>query len=104
MESSVRAQRLLRDLGVERAFGRGDRYLLVGPVYELRREPEIRVRLAFERDDDDVRVGYAQSRGSGWEMVESEAYGLRSYGYYERRLKRIGNWVETPAAAGYLEL
>jgi len=106
MESSVRAQRILQDLGVERAFSKGDRFLLVGPVYELRRDPDTRVRMVFVRvDKRDVLIGYASARAGGpWTIAESEPYTMRSLGYYQRRLKRIGDWVVTPPAEAFLEL
>lgn len=104
--TSVRAQRLLQDLGVTRAFGRGDRFLLVGPVYTLRAQPETRVRMVFARDGKDgIAIGYAAADETrGWRIVESEPYTMRSYGYYQRRLKRIGDWHATPPAEPFLEL
>jgi len=105
MQTSVRSQRLLRDLGVSRAFSQGDRFLLLGPEYALRREPDTRVRMIFLRGEaKEILVGYASNEGSGWSVVESEPYTMTSYGYYERRLKRIGDWVVTPPAEGLLEL
>lgn len=105
MESSVRARRVLEDLGVLSAFAKGDRYLLVGPVYALRRDPDTRVRMLFARGDDkEICVGYASSTGNAWAEAESEPYTMRSFGYYQRRLKRIGDWVETPPPEARLEL
>jgi hypothetical protein len=90
---SVKSQRILRDLGVPRAFERGEQLVLVGPTYELRKDPGIKVRLAFLHDaDGKLCVGYADD-GDGWQAVEFEPFSLRALGYYERRLKRIGDFV-----------
>lgn len=107
MENSVRAKRVLQDLGVERAFAKGDRYLLLGPIYTLRRDADVRVRMVFLRDDrsKEILVGYATAGpDEPWTVTESEPYSMRSYGYYQRRLKRIGDWDSTPPAQAYLEL
>lgn len=107
MESSVRAQRVLQDLGVVDAFAKGDRYLLVGPVYTLRRDADTRIRMVFARGEKrgDVQVGYASAGPTGgWEIVEIEPYTMRSLGYYQRRLKRIGDWHVTPLVEAFLEL
>jgi hypothetical protein len=90
---SVKSQRILRDLGVPRAFERGEQLVLVGPTYELRKDPGIKVRLAFLHDTDGkLCVGYADD-SDGWQAVEFEPFSLRALGYYERRLKRIGDFV-----------
>jgi hypothetical protein len=92
---SVKSQRLLKQLGVLAAFERGEELVLVGPTYELRKEPGIYVRLAFQRDDAQrLCVGYASGGGGAWQAVESEPFSMRALGYYERRLKRIGDFVE----------
>jgi hypothetical protein len=92
---SVKAQRLLKRLGVLAAFERGEDLVLVGPTYELRKDPHIRIRLAFLRDDEQrLCIGYASDDGGAWQPVESEPFSMRALGYYERRLKRIGDFVE----------
>lgn len=96
--SSLKSQRLLRQFGVPDAFARGESRVLAGPVYELRRDPGIRVRLLFLRDEDGALcVGYASDAEGDWQPVEFEPFSQRALGYYERRLKRIGDWVENPA-------
>lgn len=106
MESSVRARRVLVDLGVEGAFAKGDRFLLVGPVYTLRRDADTRVRMVFARGEKrgEVLVGYVSAGAGAWAVAELEPYTLRSYGYYQRRLKRIGDWDHTPPPQAFLEL
>jgi len=101
MQISIKSQRLLQQLGVMQALARGDTLVLVGPTYTLRKEPLRRVRLAFLRDEADrLCVGYAVAETGGWEPVESEPFSLRAFGYYERRLKRIGDRIDTgPARA-----
>lgn len=95
MLASVKSQRILQDLGVPRAFERGEQLVLVGPTYELRKDPGIKVRLAFLHDaDGQLCVGYAHDSG-GWQAVEFEPFSLRALGYYERRLKRIGDFVSS---------
>jgi len=94
MDLSVKAQRLLKRLGVPDAFAHGETLVLVGPTYELLKDPGIHVRLAFLHDDDNrLCVGYASDDGGNWEPVESEPFSMRALGYYERRLKRIGEFV-----------
>jgi hypothetical protein len=91
---SVKSDRLLAKLGVLKALGRGEDPTLVGPAYELRREPEVQVCLVFHYDDEKrLCVGYAKKVESEWLTVESEPYTMRALGYYERRLKRIGNYL-----------
>jgi hypothetical protein len=107
MESSVRAQRFLQELGVVSAFAKGDRFLLVGPVYTLRRDADTRIRMIFARGEKkgEIQVGYASAGTTGgWTVVEIEPYTMRSFGYYQRRLKRIGDWHVTPPAEAFLEL
>ena len=91
---SAKSERLLKRLGVAKAFERGDTLVLVGPTYELRKNPGIRVRLAFLHDDEGrLCVGYASDDGGDWQPLESEPFSRRAHGYYERRLKRIGDFV-----------
>lgn len=97
---SVKAQRLLDKLGVPPAFARGETLVLVGPTYELVKGPGIRVRLVFLHDDEKrLCVGYASNGSGTWEAVESEPFSMRTLGYYERRLKRIGAFVPTDRAS-----
>jgi hypothetical protein len=91
---SVKSQRMLKALGVPGAFERGEQLVLVGRTYELRKDPGIKVRLAFLHDADArLCVGYAEDR-NGWHAVEFEPFSLRALGYYQRRVKRIGDVVE----------
>lgn len=100
MDLSVKSQRLLDKLGVTTALARGETLVLAGPTYELVKDPGIHVRLAFARDGDGrLSVGYASDDTGEWCSVESEPFSLRALGYYERRLKRIGEFVE-PARRG----
>ena len=91
---SVKSQRLLDKLGVPAAFARGEALVLAGPAYELVKDPGIHVRLAFLRNGDQLCVGYASNDGGDWQAVESEPFSMRALGYYERRLKRIGAFIE----------
>ncbi len=101
MDLSVKSQRLLDKLGVTDALARGETLVLVGPTYELLKDPGIHVRLAFARGDDGrLCVGYASDDTGEWCSVESEPFSLRALGYYERRLKRIGEYVEPSRAGG----
>ena len=94
MPLSAKSERILTQLGVAKAFARGETLVLVGPTYELRKNPGIRVRLAFLHDDEGrLCVGYASDDGGDWQPVESEPFSRRAHGYYERRLKRIGDFV-----------
>jgi hypothetical protein len=96
---SVKSQRLLKQLGVLAAFERGEDLVLVGPTYALRKDPHIRIRLAFLHDDERrLCIGYASDDGGAWRAVESEPFSMRTLGYYERRLKRIGDFVENSDA------
>jgi hypothetical protein len=91
---SAKSARILKQLGVAKAFERGETLVLVGPTYELRKDPGINVRLVFLHDDERrLCVGYASDDGGNWQPVESEPFSLRALGYYERRLKRIGEFV-----------
>ncbi len=94
MVHSIKSERILQQLGVPKAFAHGDTLVLVGPTYELLKQPGVHVRLAFLHDDDGrLCVGYASDDGGEWRAVESEPFSLRAFGYYERRLKRIGEFV-----------
>jgi hypothetical protein len=100
MLRSVKSQRILQQLGVLKAFERGETLVLIGPTYELRKDPGINVRLAFLHDDEGrLCVGYASDNGGAWQPVESEPFSMRALGYYERRLKRIGEFVHTDTGA-----
>ena len=91
---SAKSERILKQLGVAKAFERGETLVLVGPTYELRKDPGITVRLAFLHDEEGrLCVGYASDDGGEWQPVESEPFSLRALGYYQRRLKRIGEFV-----------
>ncbi len=91
---SVKSERILKQLGVAKAFERGQTLVLVGPTYELRKDPGIKVRLAFLHDDQGrLCIGYASDDRGEWLAVESEPFSLRALGYWERRLKRIGEFV-----------
>jgi hypothetical protein len=93
--SSVKGERLLDELGVRAALADGDALVLRGPVYELRKQPAVRVQLAFLLDDERrIAVGYARREEDDWEVVEHEPFSMRALGYYERRLKRIGDRVD----------
>jgi hypothetical protein len=90
MERSIKAERILKRLGVMNALDRGEVLVLVGPTYELRKDPGIRVRMAFLRGSDgELCIGYANDE-DGWQPIEFEPFSLRALGYYQRRLKRIG--------------
>ena len=96
MQDSVKSQRLLQRLGVPAALERGETLVLVGPIYELRKQPAHFVQLAFVRDEEArLCVGYATRDGDTWELTEAEPFTMRALGYYERRLKRIGDFVHT---------
>ncbi|MFI5396549.1 MAG: hypothetical protein ACHQ9S_13530 [Candidatus Binatia bacterium] len=97
---SVKSQRLLKDLGVITAFEHGEQLVLVGRTYELRKDPGVRVRLAFLHDPDGrLCVGYAED-SDGWHAVEFEPFSLRAFGYYQRRVKRIGDVIEAGLGHG----
>jgi len=91
---TVKCQRLLEQLGVTAAIGRGARRVTAGPTYELRKEPGIQARLVFEKEGSELRIGYATLDGPEWQVIELEPFSFRALGYYERRLKRIGDFVE----------
>jgi hypothetical protein len=91
---SVKSERILKQLGVAKAFARGATLVLVGPTYELRKDPGTCVRLAFLHDGEGrLCVGYASNDGGEWQAIESEPFSMRALGYYERRLKRLGEFV-----------
>jgi hypothetical protein len=95
---SVKSERLLDELGVRRAFEGGAALVPVGPTYRL--ADDRRARLAFSRDEEGrVCVGYAVAAGPGWAQAEAEVYSARALGYYQRRLRRIGQ-AEDPGRAG----
>ena len=95
---SAKSERLLKQLGVLDAFAKGETLALVGPTYALRKDPDVKVRLAFLHDDEHrLCVGYARADGGVWAAVESEPFSMRALGYYERRLKRIGDFVHGAA-------
>lgn len=86
---------MLAALGVQAALDAGDELVFTGPVYELRKEPGIHVRLVFLRDEEKrIAVGYARREDKDWTPVEYEPFSMRALGYYERRLKRIGDRSE----------
>lgn len=92
--SSVRGERVLRDLGILRAFERGDHRVLAGPEYVEVKPPGRRLRMLFVRDPEHgIEVGYALLVDGEWQTVETEPFTLRSFGYYERRVKRLGVFV-----------
>lgn len=91
---SVKSQRQLQRLGVLAALGRGEAPVLAGPIYASRREPAVRLRLAFLYDDERrLCVGTARDDGSGWRVVDAEPFSLRALGYYQRHLKRTGEFL-----------
>lgn len=91
---TVKSQRLLDQLGVSAALRKGAAKLVTGPVYELRKDPGVFTRLAFHKDDGVIFVGFASCDGGEWEIVDSEPFSFRALGYYERRLRRQGNFHE----------
>ncbi len=94
--SSVKADRLLQQHRVRDALAEGEDPALIGPIYESRREPGVHLRVAFHYDEERrLCVGYARSQGADWELVESEPYSMRALAYYERRLKRIGEFSKS---------
>jgi hypothetical protein len=94
VQVSIKSDKLLQKLGVVQAFAHGDAIAHVGPVYELRKQPGSYVQLIFTHDDEKrICVGYAQHEGESWNIAECEPYSMRSLGYWERRLKRIGQYV-----------
>ncbi len=96
---STKLQRVLKQLGVPAAFQRGEQLVLVGARYELRKDPGIHVRLAFVHDaDGQLCVGYADDSEGEWRAVEFEPVSARALGYYQRRVKRIGEFVEADPA------
>ncbi len=98
MLPSKKLQRQLQQWGVPAAFERGEPLVLVGPAYELRKEPGAKVRLAFLHDTEGrLCVGYADDREGEWRAVEFEPLSWRALGYYQRRVKRLGEVVASDA-------
>ncbi len=98
---SSKSQRILQELGVFRAFDRGESLVLVGPTYELRKDPGVRARMSFLRSPEgQVCIGYADDSEGEWRVVEYEPFSRRALGYYQRRLKRIGDVVKDDARGG----
>jgi hypothetical protein len=99
---SVKTDRLLARLGVEKELDSGKRLVALEPTFLL--SDERSARLAFERDEEgQLCVGYAIDCDGQWEMQEAERFSIRTLGYYQRRLKRIGekeqleeDWDEDP--------
>ncbi len=92
---SSKSQRILQELGVLRALARGEPLVLVGPTYELRTDPGVQARMSFLRSaEGQVCVGYADDTEGEWRVVECEPFSRRAFGYYQRRLKRIGDVVD----------
>ncbi|MFI5367129.1 MAG: hypothetical protein ACHQ4J_16080 [Candidatus Binatia bacterium] len=94
MPLSVKSERILKRLGVLAALARGEPVALVGPIYELRKDPGVHARLAFLYDDERrLCVGCARDDDGEWRVVESEPFSLRGLGYYQRHLKRTGDVI-----------
>ncbi len=94
MLPSKKLQRQLQQWGVPAAFERGEQLVLVGATYELRKDPGANVRLAFLHDTEGrLCVGYADDRGGEWRAVEFEPLSWRALGYYQRRMRRIGDVI-----------
>ena len=92
---TTKLQRRLKQLGALSALERGEQLVLIGPTYELRKEPGVHVRLAFLHDADArLCVGYADDGEGEWRAAEFEPLSWRAYAFYQRRLKRIGEVVE----------
>ena len=92
MQHSVKADRILQQLGVPQALAHGETLILVGTTYELRKDPGVHARLAFQRDEQGrLCVGWASDAEGDWQVVDDEPFSMRALGYYERRLKRIGD-------------
>lgn len=86
---SVKTTRLLERLGVEKKLDSGKQLVEIEPTFVL--SDGRSARLAFERNEEgELCVGYAIERDGRWEMLEAERFSVRALGYYERRLKRIG--------------
>jgi hypothetical protein len=92
---SVKSQRLLQQLGVSAGFASGEKIVLAGPVFELRKQPGVRMRLAFVQDGEGgLCVGTATDESGTWHMVDSEPFSRRALGYHQRHLKRIGERMD----------
>ena len=60
--------------------------------------PGAKVRLAFLHDAEGrLCVGYADDREGEWQAVEFEPLSWRALGYYQRRVKRLGEVVASDA-------
>ena len=94
---SSKSQRLLRELGVLPVLDRGEPFVLVGPTYELRKDPGVKARMSFLRTDGQLCVGYADDAEGEWRVSEYEPFSRRAFGYYQRRLKRIGDCITADA-------
>ncbi len=93
MERSIKAERVLKRLGVMSALDRGETLVLVGPTYELRKDRGSRSVWPFcVAMRGSCGIGYAHD-DDGWRPVEFEPFSLRALGYYQRRLKRIGDFI-----------
>ncbi len=91
---SVKRDRLLEELGVVRLLDDGDPFVLIGPTYEERDDPNVHMRIAFVRDEERrICVGYASNQSGEWAVEETEVFTRRAYEYWQRRLKRIGDYV-----------
>jgi len=96
---SVKSQRVLEQLGVAAALEHGATLALAGSTYQLLKDPQTFIRLAFSHDEEGrLCVGYARGSGDEWYAVEAEPYSRRALGYYQRRLKRLGEVVESERA------
>lgn len=95
MSRSVKTDRLLARLGVEEELDDGQPLVTVDPTYVL--SDGRLARLAFERDEEaQLCVGYAIGTEDNWVMEEAERFSIRTLGYYQRRLKRIGERERPP--------
>lgn len=94
-DRSVKAARLLERLGVEAELDAGESLVTVEPTFLL--SDGRSARLAFERDEgQQLCVGYAVDNDGKWEMQDAERFSIRTLGYYQRRLKRIGERKRPP--------
>jgi hypothetical protein len=92
---SVKTARLLERLGVEEELDSGRHLVTIEPTFLLFDGRS--ARLAFERDEErQLCVGYAIESDGNWEMEEVERFSIRTLGYYQRRLKRIGEREQVP--------
>ena len=99
---SVKATRLLARLGVEDELDAGENLVTVEPTFLLFDGRS--ARLAFERDAErQLCVGYAIDKDGTWEMHEAEPFSMRTLGYYQRRLRRIGEREPRPGEEDWEE-